>query len=173
MKTIHSINTCRSLQEHLAYDLHEKAGVEIGACGLDEIKQFQMYLSDYQIINVSKEHQNSFIISGPEKDKNIYLFLHDHHYEVITSMQAFFTHKRCCHTFKMGMIVLRIIYVLMDMTCVIFQTVLLCLGFLVIISLKSQACFNQHKENIAMAMVNLFVLLWFKCDKRHTVVRRG
>ena len=79
-----------SLQERLAYDLHEKAGVEIGACGLNEVKQFQIYLSDYQINIVSKEHLNSIIFSGPEKDKKIYLFLHDQHYNVITSMPAFF-----------------------------------------------------------------------------------
>jgi hypothetical protein len=91
-----------SLQERLAYDLHEKAGVEIGACGLNEVKQFQIYLSDYQINIVSKEHLNSIIFSGPEKDKKIYLFLHDQHYNVITSMPAFFARKRYCHTCKTG-----------------------------------------------------------------------
>ena len=68
-----------SLQECLAHNLHKKAGVLIGKCGIDEVKQFQVYLVDYQINIVSKEHQNSIIFSGPNKEKRIYLFLHDNH----------------------------------------------------------------------------------------------
>ena len=81
------------MQTRLAYDLHEKAGVPNGKCGLNEVKQFQTYLSDYQINIVSKEHQNSTLYSGPENEKRIYLFLHDNHYDVITSMPAFFFQK--------------------------------------------------------------------------------
>ena len=90
----------KPLQARLALDLHEKANVSIGLCGLDEVKQFQSYLTEYQINIVSKEHQNSIIYSGPEKEKNIYLFLHDTHYDVITSMPAFFARKLYCHTCK-------------------------------------------------------------------------
>jgi hypothetical protein len=43
----------------MAHDLHEKAGVPIGSCGIDEVKQFQAYLTDYQINIVSKEHQKN------------------------------------------------------------------------------------------------------------------
>jgi hypothetical protein len=53
-----------SLQECLAHDLHQKAGVPIGSCGIDQVKQFQAYLTDYQINIVSKEHQNSVIFSA-------------------------------------------------------------------------------------------------------------
>ena len=74
------------MQTRLAHNLHEKANVSIGPCGLEEVKQFQTY----QINIVSKDHQNSIIYSGPEKEKRIYLFLHDNHYDVITSMPAFF-----------------------------------------------------------------------------------
>ena len=88
------------MQTRLAYDLHEKAGVPNGKCGLNEVKQFQTYLSDYQINIVSKEHQNSTLYSGPENEKRIYLFLHDNHYDVITSMPAFFSRKWYCHTCK-------------------------------------------------------------------------
>jgi hypothetical protein len=82
-----------SLQECLAHELHEKASVSIGKCGMNEVKQFQTCLTDYQINIISKEHQNSIILSGPDKDKRIYLFLHDKHYDVITSMPAFFRQK--------------------------------------------------------------------------------
>ena len=85
-----------SLQECLAHKLHEKASVPIGSCSIDEVKQFQTYLTDYEINIVSKEHQNSIIFSGSDKQKRIYLFLHDNHY-VITSLPAFFTRKRYCH----------------------------------------------------------------------------
>ena len=57
--------------------------------GLDEVKLFQTYLADYQSNIVSKERQNSIIYSGPDKEKHIYLFLHDNHFDVITSMPAF------------------------------------------------------------------------------------
>ena len=88
------------MQTRLAHDLHEKANVSIGPYGLEKVKQFQTYLSDYQINIVSKDHQNSIIYSGPEKEKRIYLFLHDNHYDVITSMPAFFARKRYCHRCK-------------------------------------------------------------------------
>ena len=88
------------MQTRLATELHQKSGVEIGLCGLDEVKQFQTYLSDYQINVVSKEHSNSIIYSGPDKENRIYLFLHDNHYDVITSMPGFFARKRYCHTCK-------------------------------------------------------------------------
>jgi hypothetical protein len=65
------------MQTRLAHDLHEKAGVAIGSCGIDEVKQFQAYLTDYQINIVLKEHQNSVIYPGPDQEKRIYLFLHD------------------------------------------------------------------------------------------------
>jgi hypothetical protein len=37
------------MQKRLAHELHEKASVLIGKCGIDEVKQFQVYLVDYQI----------------------------------------------------------------------------------------------------------------------------
>jgi hypothetical protein len=92
-----------SLQEYLAHDLHQKAGAPIGSCGIDEVKQFQANLTDYQINIVSKEHQNSVIFPGPDKEKiRIYLFLHDNHFDVITSMPAFVARTMYCHTCKKG-----------------------------------------------------------------------
>jgi hypothetical protein len=92
----------RSLETQLAYELHEKAGVPLGSCGMDEVKQFQTYLSDYQINIVSKEHQNSILYSGPEQEKRIYLYLHDNHYDVITSMPGFLARSMYCHTCKIA-----------------------------------------------------------------------
>jgi hypothetical protein len=53
----------RPMQTRLAHDLHQKAGVPIGSCGIEEVKQFQAYLTDYQINIVSKEHHSSVIFS--------------------------------------------------------------------------------------------------------------
>jgi hypothetical protein len=84
----------RPLQTRLARELHLKADVPLGPCGMDEVKRFQMYLTEYQINIVSKDHQNSILYSGPEQEKRIYLFLDDNHYDVITSMPAFLARKR-------------------------------------------------------------------------------
>lgn len=65
----------------------------VGPCGLGEVKQFQIHLTDdYQINIVSKGYQNSILYSGPEKEKEIYLFLNDNN-DVITSVPAFFARK--------------------------------------------------------------------------------
>jgi hypothetical protein len=57
----------RAMQTRLARELHKKAAVPLGPCGLDEVKQFQTYLSDYQINIVSKDHQNAQIYVGPDQ----------------------------------------------------------------------------------------------------------
>ena len=64
--------------------------VALGACGLEQAKQFQEYLTDYQISIVSKEYGNKIIYTRPEREKKIYLYMHNNHYEVITKMPGFF-----------------------------------------------------------------------------------
>ncbi|CAB4022845.1 Hypothetical predicted protein, partial [Paramuricea clavata] len=93
-------NPERPLQTRLARELHQNAAVPLGPCGLDEVKQFQTYLSNYQINIVSKDHQNALIYTGPDQEKRIYLYLHDNHYDVITKMPGFFARKKYCHTCK-------------------------------------------------------------------------
>ena len=77
------VNHRRAMQTRLARELHQKAAVPLGPCGLDEVKQFQTYLSDDQINIVSKDHQNALIYVGPNQEKRIYLYLYDNHYDVI------------------------------------------------------------------------------------------
>ena len=91
-----------TLQGHLAYELHESAGVPLGSCGINEIKKFQAVLPGYQLNIVSKEHLNALIYSGPEAEKYLYLYHHDNHYDVITSMPAFLAWKQYCHKCKKG-----------------------------------------------------------------------
>ena len=98
----HSIRMGRGIQTILARKLHEEAGVEFGVCGLDEIKRFQSILPEYQITVVSKEHFNAVVFAGPEADKQIYVYQHDEHYDVITSMTAFLNRNYYCHKCQKG-----------------------------------------------------------------------
>ena len=91
-----------TLQTRLAHELHEKCEVPLTQCGLIEAKQFQTHLLEYQINIVSKENQNSIIFAEPDAEKRIYLYAHDNHYDIITSMPAFFARKMFCHTCKKG-----------------------------------------------------------------------
>ena len=50
--------------------------------------------------NASKEHLNTLIYSGPEASKQIYLYAHDDHYDVISSMSTFLAGKKYCHLCK-------------------------------------------------------------------------
>ena len=119
----HIRNHRRPLQTRLAHDLHEKANVSIGPCGLEEVKQFQTYLSHYQINIVSKDHQNSIIYSGPEKRKGFICFCM---ITIMTSSQAcrpFLPENGIVIRVKKGMITLRSIYVLIRVNYAIFQIV--------------------------------------------------
>ena len=90
----------KPMQTRLAQELHQNAGVPLGPCGLEQAKQFQAYLTDYQINIVSKEYSNKIIFTGPEKEKKIYLYMHNNHYDVITKMPGFFACNYYCHTCK-------------------------------------------------------------------------
>ena len=80
----------------MALELHKQAGIKPGKCGLDEVRQFQSLLADYQIYIISKEHFNAIIYSGPESSKKIYLYYHDNHYDIISSMSGFLSRNYYC-----------------------------------------------------------------------------
>ena len=88
-------------QEKKARELHETANVPFGPCGIPEVEMFQKYLTNYEINVVSGNH-NSSIIYPPKPSTNnnvtpIYLYLHDNHYDVITSMPGFLSTVYFCH----------------------------------------------------------------------------
>ena len=76
---------CR-IQTRLAQELNETSGVPLGPCGIPEVKKFQATLHGCQLNVVSQEHLNALIYSGPEAEKHLYMYHHDNHYDVITSM---------------------------------------------------------------------------------------
>ena len=60
------------IQLDRALDLHQAANVPLGPCGMNEVKLFQNYLTNYQIIIVSGDHNNSIIYlpQPPGTDEN-------------------------------------------------------------------------------------------------------
>ena len=99
----HLINSRRPAQEKAAKELHEAANVPLGPCGITEVKMFQKHLTQYEINIVSMEHDNAIIYpSTPTKPsasnvKPIYLYLHNNHYDVITTMPGFYGKVYYCH----------------------------------------------------------------------------
>ena len=91
----------RPVQLERALDLHEAANVPLDPCGIDEVKLFQNYLSNYQIIVVSGDHNNSIIYppQPPDTDEKpiISLYFHDNHFDVITKLPGFLNKSHFCH----------------------------------------------------------------------------
>ena len=97
-----NIRQGHKIQEQLARDLHSKAGVPLTACTLDNVKQFQMVLPDFQIHILSKEHFNAIIYQGPEGGIPVYLYYHDEHFDVITKVTGFLDRSYFCLQCKKG-----------------------------------------------------------------------
>ena len=89
------------IQLDRALDLHQAANVPLGPCGIEEVKLFQNYLSNYQIIIVSGTHNNSIIYppKPPDTDEKpiISLYLHDNHFDVITKLPGFLNRSYFCN----------------------------------------------------------------------------
>ena len=79
---------------------HEAANVPLGPCGIDEVKLFQNYLTNYQIIVVSGAHNNSIIYPpqppGTDEKPIISLYYHNNHFDVITKLPGFLNRSYFC-----------------------------------------------------------------------------
>ena len=103
----HIRNSSRPLQRERAFDLHEAASVPLGPCGLKEVELFQQYLTNYQIIVVSGDQNNTIIYpqhprANPNPEKFIYLYYQAKHYDVITSLPGFLNTNYFCHACHKG-----------------------------------------------------------------------
>ena len=140
-----------TMQTRMAQELHQNANVPLDPCGIEQAKLFQAYLFEYQINIVSKEYNNNIIYAGPEKDKKIYLYMHNNHYDVITKMPGFFTRNYYCHACKKAYDHLE------NHVC---PNECKCCGFFPICpeeswrsgrncrrQFKSQRCYDQHKQS--------------------------
>ena len=97
----HISDSNRPLQREKAFDLHEAANVPLGPCGIEEVKLFQNYLVNYQIIVVSGMHNNSIIYPpeppGTDDKPIISLYYHNNHFDVITKLPGFLRRSYFCH----------------------------------------------------------------------------
>ena len=95
------IDSKNRAQQNKAIALHERANVPFGPCGIPEVEMFQKYLTNYEINIVSGNHDCSIIYPPKPSTSNtvtpIYLYLHDNHYDVITSMPGFLSNSYFCH----------------------------------------------------------------------------
>ena len=100
-KYVHIKRSNRHVQLERALDLHQAANVPLGPCGMVEVELFQKYLSNYQIIVVSGDHNNSIIYPhkppGTDEKQSINLYYHNKHFDVITSMPGFLSRSYFCH----------------------------------------------------------------------------
>jgi hypothetical protein len=76
--------------------LHRRAGVPEGPCGIPELRLFQVALPGYRIRVFSKDAFNAVIFDGQTTGQLLNLFLHDSHYDVITSAPAFTASSYFC-----------------------------------------------------------------------------
>ena len=90
----------RPVQREKALALHEAANVPLGPCGLNEVALFQQYLTDYQIVVISGDHNNSIIYPpqplGTDEKKHLTLYFHDNHFDTINSIPGFLGHGYFC-----------------------------------------------------------------------------
>ena len=98
----HIIDSKRHIQLDRALDLHQAANVPLGPCGMNEVKLFQQHLTNYHIIVVSGDHNNSIIYppqppANPDPEKSINLYFHANHFDVITSLPGFLNKSYFCH----------------------------------------------------------------------------
>ena len=91
-------------QEKKARELHAAANVPLGPCGIEEVKLFQKHLASYEINIISGNHDNTIIYPSEHSDNvtPIYLYLHDNHYDIITSMPGFLSRVYFCHKCRKG-----------------------------------------------------------------------
>ena len=96
------LNPKCTVQRERAFDLHEAANVPLGPCGLKEVDLFQQHLTNYQIIVVSGDQNNTIIyppkpLANPNPEKSIYLYYQANHFDVITSLPGFLNTNYFCH----------------------------------------------------------------------------
>ena len=90
----------KAIQREKAFDLHEAANVPLGPCGLNQVALFQQYLTNYQIVIISGDHNNSVIYppqsSDTDEKPHLTLYFHGNHFDVINSVPGFLGRSYFC-----------------------------------------------------------------------------
>ena len=104
----HIAKSSRPLQFQRALALHQAAHVPFDIpCGLNEVNLFQQHLTNYQIIVVSGDQNNTIIYppkppANPNPEKSIYLYYQANHFDVITKLPGFLNTSYFCHVCHKG-----------------------------------------------------------------------
>ena len=64
--------------------------------GIIELSRIEKHIENYQIIVFNNELMNEIMYKGVEKEKKIYLFFHNNHFDVIRSLPAFYGKSNYC-----------------------------------------------------------------------------
>ena len=92
-------NTKRGLpiQQQLARELHEKAGVPEGPCDIPQLQQFQQALGpQYQLVVMTRMYPFLLIFIGPDAPNMIRLLKSNEHFDGCTSFPAFLDRSYYC-----------------------------------------------------------------------------
>ena len=94
-------NPSRPIQLERALDLHQAANVPLRPCGLNEVNLFQQYLTNYQLVVVSGDHNNTIIYPreppGTDEKPTLALYYQNNHFDTITSLPGFLNMSYFCH----------------------------------------------------------------------------
>ena len=102
------LNSRCYIQFERALALHQAAHVPFDIpCGLKEVDLFQQHLTQYQIIVVSGDQNNTIIYpphppANPNPEKSIYLYYQANHFDVITTLPGFLNTSYFCHACHKG-----------------------------------------------------------------------
>ena len=163
----------RPVQRQRALALHQAANVPLGPCDIDEVKLFQNYLANYQIIVVSGTHNNNIIYPpqppGTDEKPVISLYYHNNHFDVITKLPGFLNRgyfcRRCHKAYNTTT----------DHICT--NMCKKCRGFECVLQGKgipcneckrvfnNQACFDRHKNEPINGGGRTVCQVIRKCDK--------
>ena len=148
------IRSDRYIQLDRALDLHVAANVPLGPCGIEEVKLFQQYLSNYQIIIVSGDHNNCIIYPpkppGTDEKPIISLYFHNNHFDVITKLPGFLNKayfcKRChkCYSNTTDHVCPAMCGSCRGFGCVLEGEGIVCNECNRLF--KNQACYDRHKN---------------------------
>ena len=100
---------CDTVRSRMAHQLHEDAGIPLGACGHQELKKFQDFLApDYQLKVMATSYPYMMVFVGPEAPHIIRLLLQKHddsetgHYDTCTSYAGFLERSYFCDQCNKG-----------------------------------------------------------------------
>ena len=102
------LNSTCYIQFERALASHQAAHVPFDIpCGLKEVDLFQQHLTQYQIIVVSGDQNNTIIYpphppANPNPEKSIYLYYQANHFDVITTLPGFLNTNYFCHRCHKG-----------------------------------------------------------------------